>query len=91
MHAKREKETDGVKPAATQKDRAEKFQWAESGSQRPPGRRDHRARRLAAYSEKAAPPPLTPRAAELRTLAHVPVGAGNVKSAAGIRSRKFAH
>ena len=31
------------------------------------------------------------RAAELHTLAHVPVGAGNAKSGAGIRSRKFAH
>jgi hypothetical protein len=29
MHAKREKETDGVKPATTQKERAEKFQWTE--------------------------------------------------------------
>jgi hypothetical protein len=29
MHAKREKETDGVKPAASQKERAEKFQWTE--------------------------------------------------------------
>jgi hypothetical protein len=29
MHAKREKETDGAKPAASQKERAEKFQWTE--------------------------------------------------------------
>jgi hypothetical protein len=29
MHAKREKESDGVKPATSQKERAEKFQWAE--------------------------------------------------------------
>jgi hypothetical protein len=32
MHAKREKETDGVKPAASQKERAEKFQWTEVAS-----------------------------------------------------------
>ena len=29
MHAKREKETDGLKQAASQKERAEKFQWTE--------------------------------------------------------------
>jgi len=29
VHAKREKETDGVRPAASQKERAEKFQWTE--------------------------------------------------------------
>jgi hypothetical protein len=29
MHAKRERETDAVKPAASQIKRAEKFQWTE--------------------------------------------------------------
>jgi hypothetical protein len=68
-----------VKPAASEKKRAEKFQWTEvapvdPGSLRPVGRRGHRARRLVAHSEKAAPPPLIPRGEELRTLARVPVG-----------------
>jgi ferritin-like metal-binding protein YciE len=63
MHAKRERETDGVKPAANQKKRAEKFQWTEVA----PVRLDRFARwageiiargALAAHSEKAAPPPL---------------------------------
>jgi hypothetical protein len=75
MHAKRERETDGVKPAASQKERkvpVDRGCAGGSGSLRPVGRRDHRARRLAAHSEKSAPPPLIPRGAELRTLAHVP-------------------
>jgi len=29
MHQKREKEKDGVKPATTQKERAERFRWTE--------------------------------------------------------------
>src|ERR1700738_5430421 len=79
MHAKREKETDGAETGGLPKRTSRKVPvdrgcTGGSGSLRPPGRRDHRARRLAAHSEKATPPPVIPRGAELRTLAHVPVG-----------------